>query len=169
MLTEVRTRLIETGGSTSQELGAGRIVGQVLVCLYLQEQECSLDAIGDDLGLSKASISIAVRQLEQLGLVRKVWKKGDRKNYYKSADNIGNALQQGLLSIVRQKVQLFGGELDAGLLLLDNATVAENEQQDLKFLQQRVGRAKKLQNRLDAVLGNPLVRLLTKALKKTNS
>ncbi len=162
MLTEVRARLIEIGGSTSQELGAGRIVGQVLVYLYLQENECSLDTIGDDLGLSKASISIAVRQLEQLGLVSKVWKKGDRKNYYRSAENIGSALQQGLLSVIRQKVKLFGGELDAGLLLLDSTVVTESEKQDLKFLQQRVGRAKKLQSRLDIVLGNPLVRLLTK-------
>ncbi len=163
MLTEVRTKLVEVGGSTSQDLGAGRIVGQVLVYLYLQENECSLDAIENDLGLSKASISIAVRQLEQLGLARKVWKKGDRKNYYRSAENIGNALQQGLLSTVRQKVQLFGGELDACLLLLDDAEVIEDEKQDLKFLQQRVGRAKRLQKRLDAVLGNPIVRLLTKA------
>jgi DNA-binding transcriptional regulator GbsR (MarR family) len=163
MLTEVRTRLIEIGGSTSQELGAGRIVGQVLVHLYLQKNECSLDAIGDDLGLSKASISIAVRQLEQLGLVRKVWKKGDRKNYFRSAENIGNALQQGLLAIVRQRVQLFGGELDAGLVLLDSAVVTEDEKEDLQFLQQRVERAKKLQKHLDFVLDNPLVRLLTKA------
>jgi len=163
MLIEVRARLVEIGGSTSQDLGAGRIVGQVLVYLYLQENECSLDSIGDGIGLSKASISIAVRQLEQLGLVRKVWKKGDRKKYYRSADNIGNALQQGILSIVRQKVQLFGNELDAGLVLLDKDAVAKNEKKDLLFLQQRIGRAKKLQKRLDLVLGNPLLRLLTKA------
>ena len=103
ILQEARRRLVETGGRTSQDFGTGRIVGQVLVHLYLQQSECSLDNIAEDLGLSKASVSIAVRQLEKFGLARKVWRSGDKRNYYKSAENIGKALQQGLLSLVRQK------------------------------------------------------------------
>ena len=157
----VRKRLIETGGRTSQDLGAGRIVGQIMVHLYLQEGECSLDEIGADLGLSKASVSIAARQLEQLGLARKIWKAGDRKSYYRSAENIGKALQQGLLALVRQKVQFFGGELKASLDLLDE-DAGERNPQDIEFLRQRVARARKLQKRLDRVLGNPLVKLLTR-------
>ncbi len=157
-----RTRLVETGGRTSQDLGLGRIVGQVLVYLYLQPAECSLDMLEQDLGLSKASVSVAARQLEALGLVNRVWVKGERKKYYRSADNIASALQQGLLSLVRQKVQYFGVELDVSMGLLDS--VAEQiETQDLEFLKQRVSRASNLQKRLNKVLGNPLVRLLTKS------
>ena len=63
-ITETRLLLVKTGGHISQDMGTGRIVGQVLVHLYLQENECSLYAIGEDLGLSKAYVSIAVRQLE---------------------------------------------------------------------------------------------------------
>ena len=162
---KVRIRLIETGGRTSQDLGAGRIVGQVLVYLYLQAEDCSLDEIGCDLGLSKASVSIAARQLEQLGFARKIWKAGDRKNYYRSADNIATALQQGLLALVCQKVRFFGEELEASLEILDEAAV-EYKPEDLQFLRQRVSRASKLQKRLDRVLGNPLVKLLTKEQNK---
>jgi len=64
---EIRSRLIEVAGKTSQDLGLGRIVGQILVYLYLRNGDCSLDTIGEDLGLSKASVSVAVRQLESLG------------------------------------------------------------------------------------------------------
>lgn len=160
---EARMRLVEIGGKTSQDLGAGRIVGQILVFLYLQERECSLDAIGEQLGLSKASVSIAVRQLEQLGLARKVWKTGDKRNYFKSADNIANALQQGVLSLVRQKIQLFGGELDATLEIVKNIPEESQASDEVAFLTQRIERAKKLQKGLDRVLGNPLVRLLTGA------
>jgi DNA-binding transcriptional regulator GbsR (MarR family) len=154
-------RLIETGGRTSQDLGTGRIVGQVLVHLYLQENECSLDSIAEDLGLSKASVSIAVRQLEQLGLARKVWKSGDKKNYYKSAENIAKALQHGVLSLFRQKIQLFGAELDDSLELI--SAVSENSltESEAIFLRQRLERAKKLQTGLERILGNPLVKLLT--------
>jgi DNA-binding transcriptional regulator GbsR (MarR family) len=157
-----RTRLVETGGRTSQDFGLGRIVGQVLVFLYLQPAECSLDTLEQELGLSKASVSVAARQLEALGLVSRVWVKGERKKYYRSADNIASALQQGLLSLIRQKVQFFGGELDACTQLLDN-TDEHVATRELDFLKQRVNRAGKLQKRLDKVLGNPLVRLLTKS------
>ena len=159
-LQDARTRLIETGGRTSQDLGTGRIVGQILIYLYLREDESSLDGIAEDLGLSKASVSIAVRQLEQLGLARKVWKSGDKRNYYKSAENIGKALQQGLLSVVRQKIQLFGDELDGSLELIGNIPENSPVKDDMVFLKQRIVRAQKLQSGLERVLGNPLVSLL---------
>lgn len=46
---QVRLRLVEIGERTSRNLGVSRIVGQVLIFLYLQEEECSLDVIGDEL------------------------------------------------------------------------------------------------------------------------
>lgn len=160
-ILKARTRLIETGGRISQDLGTGRIVGQVLVHLYLQENECSLDNIAITLGLSKASVSIAVRQLERLGLVRKVWKIGDRRNYYKSAENIAKALQQGLLSLIRQKIRLFGVELDDSLELIELVSSDSETKNEGAFLRQRIDRAKKLQKGLDRLLGNPIVSLLT--------
>lgn len=160
-IESARMRLVETGGRTSSDLGLGRIVGQVLVYLYLQPNPCSLEILEKDLGLSKASISVAARQLEQLGLTQRVWVKGERKKYYRSAENIAQAIQKGLLSQVRQKVQFFGEELDATMTLLGDLDEGNSAETD--FLRHRVNRARKLQKRLDILLGNPLVRLLTKA------
>ena len=126
--------------------------------------EVVISNVAGVLGLSKASISVAARQLEQLGLVQQVWVKGERKKYYRSAENIGQALQQGLLSLIRQKVDDFGGELCATNKLLDEIEVESTS--EAVFLKQRVERAGKLQRRLQSVLGNPLVRLLTKAAEK---
>ena len=156
-----RKRLVETGGRTSQDLGLGRIVGQILVYLYLQPEACALDELEENLGLSKASVSVAARQLEQLGLVKRVWLKGERKKYYRSADNIGQALQQGLLSLITQKVKDFGDQLEVTAQQLNSA--AQNDSAEAVFLKQRVDRARKLQLRLEYVLGNPLVRLITGA------
>ena len=165
ILTETRMRLVETGGRTSQDLGAGRIVGQVMVYLYLQRDAQSLDSIGEALVLSKASISISVRQLERLGLVHRVWMKGDRKKYYRSADNIGSGLQQGLLSFLRQKVLLFGAELDAALRMLDSNLSEKSADDEIVFLRQRMNRAMKLQQVLLKILGNPLISFLAKNIK----
>jgi DNA-binding transcriptional regulator GbsR (MarR family) len=160
-LLEAKMRLVETGGRASQDFGTGRIVGQVLVYLYLQEKECSLDKIGEELGLSKASVSIAVRQLEQLGLAMKVWKPGDKRNYYRSAENIVRALQQGVLAQIRQKVRLFGNELESSLHLIEEIPNDSPIKDESVFLEKRILRAQKLQLSFERVLGNPLVKLLT--------
>jgi len=155
----IRMRLVETGGHTSQDLGLGRIVGQVLVYLYLQPTPSSMDQLESDLGLSKASVSVAARQLEQLGLVRRVWIKGDRKNYYRSAENIAQALQQGLQTFFMQRLTAFGGELQQALGLLEEEV--DNKNQETLFLRQRVSRAYTLQKRIARVLNNPVWQFFT--------
>lgn len=157
-IEKVRQQLIEAGGRTTQDLGFGRIVGQILAHLYLSQGECSLDDIAKDLCLSKAAISIAARQLESLGLLRRSWKAGDRKTYYRTADDIATALHQGLLNMIRKKMNLLGSELQqAELILKENGSGVESE-----FILGRVQRAKKLRESAMSVLDNPLVKLLTR-------
>jgi len=161
---EARRRLVESGGRISQDLGLGRIVGQIMLYLYLREKECSLDEICGELGLSKASVSIAIRQLESLGLVHPVWKKGDRKNYYRSADNIAAALQQGLLAFLRQKIHTAAIELDhvGGMLETAVGQQGAGADTDLKFLHGRVKRAKELRDSVGKVLESPILGLFLK-------
>ncbi len=155
---QVRKRLTEIGGRTAQDLGLGRIVGQILVHLYLTPNEESLEDIAKELELSKAAISIAARQLESLGLLRRSWKSGDRKTYYRTADDIATALHQGLLIMVRNKMSLLATELQAAESELNTADVGAEEE----FILGRVKRAKKLRDTAMAVLENPLVKLLTR-------
>lgn len=153
-----RMRLIETGGRTSQDLGLGRIVGQILIYLYLQPGPCPLDKLEQDLGLSKASISIAARQLEQLGLITRVWVKGERKKFYRSAENLGKALQQGLLSQLQQKIEDFGEQLGSAVKTLEE--VEDEGNADVEFLKKRIKRSEVLRKRVQTVISNPVVRLL---------
>lgn len=155
-VAEIRARLVELGGRTSQDIGLGRIVGQILVHLYLHEAECSLDDIGRELGLSKAAVSIAARQLEAFGMICRVWRKGDRRSYYRTADNIASALQKGLLTFVGQKVASVGVELDAALA----AAKEISDGQELAFLRSRVERAASLRDRAVRLMNNPLVKML---------
>ena len=157
---DTRLRLVEAGGRTSQDLGLGRIVGQMLVYLYLWDGDCSLDQICRELRLSKAAVSITARQLEGLGLIRRTWRPGDRKKYYRTADTIGAALRQGLLRLVRSKVEALAAELDATHATLRDGARAQPHDEDLQFLAGRIQRAKVLRDRAAKVLGSPLLRLL---------
>jgi DNA-binding transcriptional regulator GbsR (MarR family) len=154
----VKKRLTEVGGRTAQDLGLGRIVGQILVHLYLSPTEQSLDEIADQLGLSKAAVSISARQLESLGLLRRSWKSGDRKTYYRTADDIATALHQGMLMLVRNKMSLLASELQQA----ESDLKAEKTGKETDFMLGRIKRAKKLRDTAMSILENPLVKLLTK-------
>ncbi len=154
---DVRQRLAAAGGRTSHDLGLGRIVGQMLVYLYLWDGDCSLDQIAEDLGLSKAAVSVSARQLEHLGMIRRTWRESDRRKYYRTVDNVGVALRQGVLSILRNKIEAMAVELDAAHAALKTGARADAE---LQFLAGRVKRAKVLRDRTQQMLGHPLLALL---------
>ena len=111
-----------------------------------------------ELGLSKAAISIAARQLESLGLLRRSWHKNDRKTYYRTADDIATALHQGLLMLVRNKMGLMANELHQA----EDELIQGSESEETAFILGRIQRAKKLRDTAMAVLENPVVKLLTR-------
>jgi DNA-binding transcriptional regulator GbsR (MarR family) len=158
--TEARRKLEELGGRTAQDLGLGRIVGQLLVYLYFQPKECSLDQIETDLGLSKAAVSVAARQLDMLGLVKRVWVAGDKRSYYKSADNIATALGNGLLSMLRRRLEYIDNEFRQISDELATGLADDPKDTDLTFISNRVQRAQVLQSRLLKLLNSPIMKLL---------
>ena len=86
-------RFIEDAGNASQSLGVGRVLGQIYAYLYFSASPRCLADLQNVLGISKGSASICVRQLEQWGAVRKIWVKGDRKDYYEANDWFGQILK----------------------------------------------------------------------------
>jgi DNA-binding MarR family transcriptional regulator len=157
-IREVEARLVEVAGRTTQDLGLGRIVGLVLGCVYLAERESSLDEISSRLGLSKAAVSIAARQLDSLGLIQRLWLKGDRKHYYRTVDHFGVALQEGLLALVGGKLQSIGAELDRAEEMLGEAVPGEDQR--TQFLRKRLTRASNLRKKTVLILENPILKLL---------
>lgn len=55
---------------------------RLMSVMYYYEKPMTLDDMTELLGMSKASMSIAVRELDEMGLVKKIWKKGERKDIY---------------------------------------------------------------------------------------
>jgi DNA-binding transcriptional regulator GbsR (MarR family) len=157
---DVRSRLIEVAGRTTQDLGMGRIIGQVMGYVYLTRDECSLDDIGTGLGLSKAAVSIAARQLEHLGLLQRVWKTGDRRNYYRTVRHFGVALREGLLGMVRAKVNTISSEFDRAEEILAAARQKGEQDPEVRFIRQRLSRARTLRNRVVRILDSPIAKLL---------
>ncbi len=154
---KAKSHLIDSAGKVSQDLGLGRILGQVLAVVYLHEGPSSLDDIGTKLSLSKAAVSIATRQLDKIGVLKQVWIKGDRKTYYRTSDHLASTLQKGVLDLLRSKLQSTDEMLkEAETHLLDSV---ENDER--KFLEQQIGRARKIHQRVDSLVNNPLIKMIS--------
>jgi outer membrane protein len=77
-------------GVTANE-GFPRIAGRILALLLVSEREVCLDEIAERLAVSKGSISADARGLAQRGLVERVRRAGDRRDYYRVADDLFEA------------------------------------------------------------------------------
>lgn len=157
---EARLRLVEEGGRAAQDLGIGRIPGQILVYLYLSDGERSLDQIEADLGLSKAAASGATRQLEGLGFLKRVWRRGDRRVYFRTADNLGEVFREGLVAVARRKVESISNELDRTTRMMDEDGCPDDP--EIRFLSNRIKRAKDLSDRANKILNSRILRYLSR-------
>lgn len=77
-----RNTFIERMGLAAETDGLSRIAGRVFAALLLESEPLSLDALADQLDVSKASISTEARRLLDRGVAERVTKPGDRRDYY---------------------------------------------------------------------------------------
>lgn len=108
---------IEGAGQVSAALLGmiNKVGGQIYALLYLSEEPLSLDDVSEKLCVSKSNVSINIRLLEDYDLVRKVWVKGSRKDFYAAEraypkkiikdflENIRRTLKDALTTIERSR------------------------------------------------------------------
>jgi DNA-binding transcriptional regulator GbsR (MarR family) len=104
---------IERCGMLWQRDGLPRIAGRIFGLTLISPDPCSLDDIAETLGVSKASVSNDARLLEQMGLIERVSRPGDRKDYYQITSQ---SLERSLQARV-QRIREFQGLLEAGMRL----------------------------------------------------
>ena len=81
---EIREGIMEAMGRITSFWGFSKIMGQVYGLLYLSFKPLTLDEMADSLAVSKGNVSINIRTLERWNMVKPVWVKGDRKDYYEA-------------------------------------------------------------------------------------
>jgi DNA-binding transcriptional regulator GbsR (MarR family) len=74
--------MIENLSRISEFWGYPRAMGGIYAVLYLSPGPLSLDELIPIVGVTKGAISTNVRALEQLGMVHRQLRAGDRKDYY---------------------------------------------------------------------------------------
>jgi predicted transcriptional regulator len=93
-----REKVIEDFGLYFEAHGLPRIVGRIYGALMIADEAVlGLDALTEQLSISKASASTAVRQLHGFKLIEKVSLPGDRRDYYRIGEGAHlEYLQRGI-------------------------------------------------------------------------
>ncbi len=96
---------VEQMGLMMDRAGGARTLGRLFGLLLAAQQPLSLGDMATLLQVSKASISTNARRCQQVGLVHRVSKPGDRRDYYEitpgSFSRMLDARVAGVLEMVR--------------------------------------------------------------------
>jgi DNA-binding transcriptional regulator GbsR (MarR family) len=152
-------RFIEDVGNMTQSFGVGRVIGQIYAYLYFSREPKNLADMQEALAISKGSASTGVRQLEQWGAVRKVWVKGDRKDYYAANDWFGKILKKAVIETVGKKMTSYSNlleEVESELARLSNGD------EEGEFIRNRIKRLRSFQQKAQWVWNKPVIRRLLK-------
>lgn len=101
---------IQHWGEMGSVWGVNKVMGQLHAFLLASPEPMTLDDMADTLRISRGSASMNIRELRAWGVVRKVYVRGDRKDYYVAEDNIWKLLTQ---IIKERKRREFEPTLDA--------------------------------------------------------
>ena len=99
-------RFVEGMGLFFESEGGPRIAGRLFAYLLLQDEPQSLDRLAESLRVSKASISTNARLLEERGLLERVSRPGDRRDYYIAAPDQSRTVELRLQGVRQMGVLL---------------------------------------------------------------
>lgn len=88
LLGDVEQRFIELWGDMSSWWGVNRTMAEMHGLLYITGQALAADEIQERLAISRGNVSMNIRTLVEWGLVRRVRKRGERKDYFESLTDV---------------------------------------------------------------------------------
>lgn len=85
-LQTVHDSMLDGLGQLAAYFGFSKVMGQLYGALLMSPKPLSLDDLMERLSISKASVSMNMRTLEHMGMVRQVWVRGrgDRRKFYEA-------------------------------------------------------------------------------------
>src|SRR5947208_15723896 len=87
-LQKVEDEFVELWNNMGSLWGISPTMARIHGLLYITGAALSMDAIMDRLAISRGNVSMNLSKLVEWGLVRRVHKRGDRKEYYESLSDV---------------------------------------------------------------------------------
>ena len=115
VLSAANDSMLDGLGQLADYFGYNRVIGKMYGALLLSPAPMSLDDLMKHLDISKASVSMNMRTLENMGIAREVWVRGDRRKYYEAEPDFWKILTNVLggreLREVNQALSVLEGSI----------------------------------------------------------
>jgi HTH-type transcriptional regulator, glycine betaine synthesis regulator len=143
-LRAVNDSMLEGLGQLADYFGYNKVMGKMYGALLLNPVPMSLDDLMAHLDVSKASVSMNMRMLENMGIAREVWVRGDRRKYYEAESDLWTILTNVLGSRELRDVNQALNVLESNINDLRDSTpqMSPDERQLAKFYIERIDNLK---------------------------
>jgi len=147
----IREQFIDRVGEFAASLGLNRSVGQLYALLYMSPSPLSLDEMAEACDMSKGNASINLRELERWGAVRRVYVRGDRKDYYEPHRDVPQIVISRLREGLGRRLAALDETLEEAERQVEQMG---NDAERKKFYRERLKDVRKLRSSLGRVLDN---------------
>lgn len=131
-----REEVIEAMARSAEVWGAKRSYGRLFGVLYFADEPLSLDALTDESGYAKSTVSTAMSTLERYHMVRRRSLPGEgKKAFFEAETDLRYVIRQFLRNEVSREIRVMSRALDSAAETLEAAESARAER-DLEKVRQ---------------------------------
>jgi DNA-binding transcriptional regulator GbsR (MarR family) len=122
-LAEAKTQFIQAWGTLGSKWGINRTMAQLHALLMVSADPMSTEEMMDELNISRGNVNMNIRELMDWGLVEKIHKPGDRKEYFSAEKDIWVVTKQ----VAKERKKR---ELEPIIKVLEQISEVDGEKKD---------------------------------------
>jgi len=145
-LKQARSRFIDSWGEMGPKWGIAKTMAQIHALLMVSEKPLSTDDVMLELSISRGNANMNLRSLADWGLIRRVFLKGDRKEYFQSEKDVWNMFCR----IARERRKR---EIEPAIVGMQECLALAEKDKASALFRERVNELLDLVKTLDYVLG----------------
>lgn len=146
-LAEAKSQFIHAWGTLGSKWGINRTMAQLHALLMVSPEPLSAEEMMDELNISRGNVNMNIRELIDWGLVEKMHKPGDRKEYFWAEKDIWKVTRQ----VAKERKKR---ELEPIIKVLDQVSHVEGDKKDkhVKAFVESINGIKRMANNADKTL-----------------
>lgn len=146
-LSEAKSQFIQAWGTLGSKWGINRTMAQLHALLFVSPDPMSTEEMMEALNISRGNVNMNIRDLMDWGLVEKMHKPGDRKEYFWAEKDIWKVTKQ----VAKERKKR---ELEPIIKVLDQLSNVEGDKKDknVKAFIDGISGIKRMANNADKTL-----------------
>ena len=141
---EVVRQFVEHWGMMARSWGINATMGELFALLYITGTDWTADALREWLEVSRGNVSMNLRELIGWGVVHKIHRPGERREFYRAESNVWTLFRR-ILGERKKR------ELDPTLVVLERAVQKIQDDPARRAARERIASLKMFFERIDAL------------------